>query len=79
MKSALDGQGTLRFSAEEIDVFRREGWGSVNELLRVAKNRQQDGGKGDDGKPFWIMGREEPTEADTTVFGFVSSLLVNEA
>lgn len=37
-----------------------------------------DGDDGDDGKPFWVLGGDDPTEADATVFGFVSSVLVCE-
>ena len=74
MRQALDGQGTLRFSPDEIGSFKREIWESINELLSVSKKQQRIGGT-----PFWMLGGEEPTEADTTLFGFVSAALVCEA
>ena len=79
MKSALYGQGTLRFTPEEIDKLRREGWESIDELLSASKRKRSENDDKDSTLPFWVLGGDTPTEADTTVFGFVSSLLVNEA
>ncbi|KAB2575013.1 hypothetical protein DBV05_g6343 [Lasiodiplodia theobromae] len=74
IKSTLHGQGTGRFTAEEIAAFRRQIWESFDDLLREAKRKQ--GGATDREKPFWIMGGDHPTEADMVLFGFVVSVLM---
>ncbi|KAK8045620.1 glutathione S-transferase [Apiospora rasikravindrae] len=73
--ATLHGQGTGRYAAEEIAAFRREIWEAVDALLTASRNKSlsQDRPKG---KPFWVLGGEEPTEADATVFGFVVSALI---
>jgi cyclophilin family peptidyl-prolyl cis-trans isomerase len=72
--STLHGQGTARFSAEEIAAFRHEIWEGIaalaTEARRAATNTQD---------PFWILGGKHPTDADTTVFGFIVSGLVCSA
>ncbi|PGH23129.1 hypothetical protein AJ80_02759 [Polytolypa hystricis UAMH7299] len=75
----LHGQGTGRFTDAEISVFKREVWESVNALLVAAKRgggttSVEEGGEGEE--PFWVLGGKGPSEADTTVFGFVASTLV---
>lgn len=74
----LYGQGTGRYSADETQEFRVEAWNAVNDLLVAskAKKTQRQGQQGEADQPFWVLGGEEPTEADTTVFGFVISALV---
>ncbi|OJD38588.1 glutathione s-transferase [Diplodia corticola] len=74
VKSHLHGQGTGRFTAEEIAAFRRQIWESFDDLLREAKGKQS--GTADGEKPFWIMAGDGPTEADTVLFGFVVSVLI---
>lgn len=78
MVQTLHGQGTGRYSADEIQEFRVEAWNAVNDLLVAskAKQTQHQAQEGDAGRPFWVLGGEEPTEADTTVFGFVISALI---
>ncbi|KAF2222137.1 putative glutathione S-transferase [Elsinoe ampelina] len=66
------GQGTGRFSSEEIAAFRLEVWESIESLLEESAHRQS---KAVDGQPYWILGGSQPTEADTTLFGFISSNL----
>ena len=66
----LHGQGTGRYTADEIRAFRREIWESVNGLLVSA-----EGGTVSDG-PFWLFGGDQPTEADATLFGFIVSVLI---
>jgi hypothetical protein len=77
----LDGQGTMRFTYSEISDFRKEIWEGVNALLceslRLKKNVED--GKQNDGGPFWVLGGNEATECDATVFGFVVSALVCDA
>ncbi|KAJ6781554.1 hypothetical protein PWT90_01549 [Aphanocladium album] len=73
----LDGQGTGRLSADEVRAFKEEVWEGVEALLAEAKAAR---GKTDDGeKPFWVLGGEEPSEADATLFGFVVGGLVSSA
>ena len=68
--ATLNGQGTGRHSAEEIAALRAEIWESVNGLL--LKARKEASGDG----PFWVLGGTEPTEADTSLFGFIVSVLI---
>ncbi|TVY75556.1 hypothetical protein LSUE1_G008655, partial [Lachnellula suecica] len=70
----LYGQGTMRYTSEEIAAFRLEIWESVNALLVASK---QKGFEKD--APFWVCGGAAPTNADTTVFGFVASAMVCDA
>ncbi|CAM1502704.1 Fc.00g074800.m01.CDS01 [Cosmosporella sp. VM-42] len=70
----LHGQGTGRYTHEEVAVFKHEAWEGVNSLVSEAKKASKSG-KG----PFWILGGEEPTEADATLFGFIASALVCDA
>lgn len=72
ISTTLYGQGTGRYTHEEVSWLKYEVWQSVNALLSEAK---WEGDKG----PFWILGGKHPTEADATVFGFVASALVCEA
>ena len=77
ISAALYGQGTGRFSAEEISSFRKEIWESVNALLVTARRKTQEiktRGEGD--ATFWVLGGSTPSEADATLFGFVASALV---
>ena len=71
--STLNGQGTGRFTAEEITRFKTEIWENVNALLMASKTKRGAG------VMFFALGGEGPTEADTTLFGFVASGLVCQA
>jgi hypothetical protein len=68
--ATLYGQGTGRYSSEEVMVFRTEIWQQIDRLL---KTRLQNLASRD---PFWVLGTEEPTEADATLYGFIVSALV---
>ncbi|KAL0261091.1 hypothetical protein SLS55_004787 [Diplodia seriata] len=74
VKNHLHGQGTGRFTAEEIAAFRRQIWEGFDDLLREAKRKHS--GAADGGKPFWAMGGDGPTEADMVLFGFIVSVLI---
>lgn len=69
----LHGQGTDRFSGEEIAAFRREIWESFDALLAASRKNAKTN------EPFWVLGGEAPSEADATVFGFVAAGLVCKA
>lgn len=69
----LRGQGTSRYSADEIRSFRREIWEGINDLLISARATAIVGATD---WPFWVLGGERPTEADATLFGFIVSVLV---
>ena len=73
MSATLYGQGTGRFTAEEISKFKKEVWENVNALLTDSSQKRGSGGL------FFVLGGEGPTEADTTLFGFVASGLVCDA
>lgn len=68
----LHGQGTGRYSPEEIGTFRAEIWEHINGMLVVSQRGSSEGTP----EPFWVLGGEQPTEADAVVFGFVVSVLV---
>ncbi|KAJ6110667.1 hypothetical protein N7486_002902 [Penicillium sp. IBT 16267x] len=61
------GQGTGKFSAEEIAAFRIDIWDTLNAV--ISESRAQSRGKG----PFWVWGGDAPTEADAVVYGFIVS------
>ncbi|KAI1660773.1 putative glutathione S-transferase [Daldinia decipiens] len=65
----LNGQGTGRFTKEEIEQSMYEIWGAINVQLVMSRSSS----KGGDEKPFWVLGGEEPTEADACLFGFIVS------
>lgn len=70
----LYGQGTMRFSPEEISSFRKQIWESLNALLVASRSKTKETGTGS--VAFWVLGGDEPSEADTAVFGFICSALV---
>ncbi len=69
----LYGQGTGRFTAEEITKFKTEVWENVNALLATSSRKRGSGGSGG---TFFVLGGNGPTEADTTLYGFIASGLV---
>jgi hypothetical protein len=72
INTTLWGQGTGRFTREEIAAFRRDIWSNVEALLAHAKRSS----KASQGDAFWALGGSTPTEADTTLYGFIASGLV---
>ncbi len=73
----LYGQGTSRFSAEEMIVFEKEIWENVNALLVAAKKKMET--ETEEKVPFWVLGGKGPSEADTTLFGFIAAAMVCDA
>jgi hypothetical protein len=71
----LHGQGTGRYTADEIRIFRKEIWEVVNRLLETSA--RQSRAHVERREPFWCLGGAEPTEADTTLYGFVVSVLIS--
>ncbi|KAJ9220445.1 hypothetical protein C8Q69DRAFT_65575 [Paecilomyces variotii] len=71
----LHDQGTGRYTAAEIRVFRSEIWEAINGLLISSRARATVNGAPND-QPFWVLEGDHPTEADATVFGFIVSVLV---
>lgn len=63
-------QGTGRFSKDEIHAFRREIWMRLNGMLEESRQIARAA------ECFWVLGGEDPTEADATVYGFAVSTLV---
>ncbi|MBE7179761.1 MAG: glutathione S-transferase family protein [Terriglobus roseus] len=72
--ATLHGQGTGRLSKEEMAQFRLEIWQSFDALLGEARK-----GQSDEQKPFWVMGKGDPTEADCALFSFITSVLICHA
>lgn len=70
----LHGQGTARFSPEEIGSFRLQIWESISALLALSKSKSK-AASADEGL-FFVLGKDEPTEADATVFAFIASAMV---
>ena len=82
--TTLQGQGVGRFSESEAKLLREEIWSDLNSLLLDSLNQTQPRNTQSDpqrkeGWPFWVLGGENPTECDTTVFGFISSALIAES
>ncbi|KAL8676075.1 MAG: hypothetical protein Q9186_007370 [Xanthomendoza sp. 1 TL-2023] len=73
MNGTLYGQGTGRLTPEEITKFKTEAWENVNALLTASSRKR---GTGTQDGMFFLLGGSKPTEADTTLFGFVASGLV---
>lgn len=71
--ATLHGQGTGRFTDGEIKEFKSEIWATIDGLLQASKSASAGEG------PFWVLGGQEPTEADATLFGFVVSVLISTA
>jgi hypothetical protein len=65
----LYGQGTLRFTPEEIASSRLEIWKELSSLLKVSQASRRN-------QIFWVLGGDSPTEADAVCFGFIVSALV---
>jgi hypothetical protein len=72
INATLHGQGTGRFTSEEINDFRTEIWQHLDRLL---KTRLQQLGAST--QPFWVLGAGSPTEADATLYGFIMSVLIS--
>ncbi|KAJ5777029.1 hypothetical protein N7520_000275 [Penicillium odoratum] len=64
------GQGTGKFSDEEIAAFRVEVWDALD--AAIGKSCAQHLGEG----PFWVWGGDSPTEVDAVVYGFIVSGLM---
>ncbi|PKS05699.1 hypothetical protein jhhlp_007966 [Lomentospora prolificans] len=73
----LHGQGTGRFSDEELKTFKFEIWRSIDGLLKASKGKQYS--ETGASTPFWVFGGDTPTEADATLFGFIVSVLASTA
>lgn len=72
----LHGQGTLRFTNEEVTMFKHDIWGTIAGLLQASK-KEVGSQSADD--PFWALGGDQPTEADAVLFGFIISVLISTA
>lgn len=63
----LHGQGSGRYSPAERDLLRREVWTSLDALVGEANSRSGSAG--------WVLGGEKPTDADSTLYGFLAVVL----
>ncbi len=84
MVRTLEGQGTLKFSTDEIFCLRFEVWETINDHLTTVREKINErmttaSRSKDQDCPFWVLGGDDPTEADATVFGFIVSSLVCDA
>lgn len=73
MTATLYGQGTARFTPEEITKFKTDIWENVNALLMASSRKR--GSEGSDGM-FFVMCGNGPTDGDTALYGFIASGLV---
>ncbi|KAF2704298.1 hypothetical protein K504DRAFT_390651 [Pleomassaria siparia CBS 279.74] len=73
----LHDQGTGRFSDVEIRGFVEEIWTGVSGMLEESRRKGDREGKYHE--CYWVLGGEEPTEADATLYGFVNSVLIAKA
>lgn len=83
-KAMLYGQGTLRLSDDEVRASKREIWDSINGVLVASRSSQRasaspEGSTTSTARPFWFLGGDGPTEIDTTLFGFIVSVLLSTA
>ncbi|KAI4184576.1 MAG: hypothetical protein L6R41_004651 [Letrouitia leprolyta] len=76
ISATLYGQGTGRYTPEEISKFKKDIWENINALLAASSQQKNSGGPGG---TFFVMGGSAPTEADTTLYGFIASGLVCDA
>ncbi|KAL2261623.1 hypothetical protein VTK26DRAFT_3742 [Humicola hyalothermophila] len=81
VSATLHGQGAGRYSDEEAREIKREVWEALEALLAEARRAAAStSGAGSAGgereEPFWVLGGEQPSEADATVYGFIASALV---
>lgn len=74
--ATLNGQGTGLLTSEEVDNFQREAWETINTQLSEVRLRAAER---NGNAPFWILGGDQPTEADATLMGFIVSTLVCDA
>ncbi|KAL2863717.1 uncharacterized protein BJX67DRAFT_384411 [Aspergillus lucknowensis] len=69
------GQGSGRYTDEEIQSLRVEVWEAVNDLLPASKAKAKSAGDVGEGRePFWILGGQHPTEADSIILALVESV-----
>lgn len=71
MTATLEGQGTGRFSGDEVAFFKAQVWEAVNALLEASRT--------DSREPYWVLGGSEPSEADATLYGFIVGGLICDA
>ncbi|KIX05751.1 uncharacterized protein Z518_03723 [Rhinocladiella mackenziei CBS 650.93] len=69
----LHGQGVGRLSPEEIRALKTEIWQRVDNVLKQRLHRAPTD------EPAWYLGGKQPTEADATLHGFITSVLVSES
>lgn len=67
----LYGQGTGRYTVAELNSLKKEAWTSLDELVADSPGR----GRG----LHWILGDQNPTEADACLYGFLASSLTSPA
>jgi hypothetical protein len=77
IEKTLHGQGTGRYAAEEIRASRLQIWTAINDLL--VPSRRAATAAEIVPRPFWVLGGDDPTEADATLFGFIVSVLTSTA
>ncbi|KAL1873157.1 hypothetical protein Daus18300_003976 [Diaporthe australafricana] len=78
-KAMLYGQGTLRLSDDEVRSSKKEIWGSINGVLTASRAASGSRTNAKEARPFWFLGGEQPTEVDTSLFGFIVSVLLSTA
>ncbi|KAF1983199.1 hypothetical protein K402DRAFT_396905 [Aulographum hederae CBS 113979] len=74
--STLHDLGVGRYSDAEVVAFQEEVWMALEDMLAESLAKADEKGLDGERRCFWCLGGTEPTECDTTVFGFVSSMLV---
>lgn len=73
VKAALHGQGTGRYTADEVRTFERELWNSIEVMVAEAGKEK----RGDE--LFWILGGDQSTEADTSLLSQIAAHLAGPA
>lgn len=71
-------QGTGRHSVEEAKKLKQTAIETLGNYSAAAhEKRLETKATSDNYEPFWILGGDQPTEADFTVFGFLATVAGN--
>lgn len=78
---SLRGQGLMLLTKGEIDEMKAEIWTTLEAFVADAhaawvRHAEEEEEEAADDGPFWLLGGEEPTEADAVLFGFIASSMV---
>lgn len=71
--TSLNAQGTGLLTREQFTAHQAECWAALD--AQVAAARQQSNAASRPDEPFWLLGGDQPTEADASLMAFVVTTL----